>query len=368
METSGKLNFQDLAELLAQKTSVSKKEAESFLREFFTTIPESITEKEPVKVKNFGTFKLTCIQARESIDVNTGEKIEIPVHFRLGFAPAPALKELVNKPFSHFENVLLNEGISFEGVEESMSDENEDDDAQEEIPEDAPLIPVAKGLPTDEPDENIAETEVVDAVTLEESNATVDDNARPESAPPAPIVPSATDAPIRNELNGDRKKTHSKRKRKKNAKGIILSASIVLATLGVILLIAIALNKTNKNGEFFGAPSAKDERPGAITENNPAALAPTLAENETAKAVAPDTVTLTAGKTLRLIALEKFGSREFWIYLYLKNKDRIKNPDVIPVGTKLLLPDKAEYNMESGDPECVAAAKKLGEEEMKKFW
>ena len=80
------------------------------------------------------------------------------------------------------------------------------------------------------------------------------------------------------------------------------------------------------------------------------------------------TVKMIPGRTLRLIALDEFGHREFWIYIYLKNKDKIKNPDVVPVGLELVLPYEDEFDMDADNPNHVSKAKGLGDQEMKKFW
>lgn len=102
-----KLTLQDLVDLLAQKAKISKKEADAFFKELFAIITENVYENEPVKIKDFGVFKLTPVSSRESVNVNTGEKIEIPAHYRLSFQADKTLKELVNKPFASFETILL---------------------------------------------------------------------------------------------------------------------------------------------------------------------------------------------------------------------------------------------------------------------
>lgn len=118
-----RVTLANLADLLAKRANVSGTESEAFLKLLFELIKETLSGDEAVRIKDFGTFKLVPIQARESVDVNSGEKIEIPAHNRLSFFPATTLKELVNKPFSHFESILLNEGVTFEGVEEVVEDE-----------------------------------------------------------------------------------------------------------------------------------------------------------------------------------------------------------------------------------------------------
>lgn len=106
-----KLSLQDLIDALAQKTQITKKESDLFLRELFQLILERIYDNDQVKIKDFGTFKLTLINTRESVNVNTGEKIEIPSHYRLVFQPDKTLKELINLPFSKYESVILEEGV-----------------------------------------------------------------------------------------------------------------------------------------------------------------------------------------------------------------------------------------------------------------
>ena len=111
-----KLNLQDLVDLLSHKVGLPKHEVETFLKELFCFISENLSETEEIKIKDFGAFKLVPAQERGSVDVNTGEKIEIPAQRKVTFLPAAELKDLVNKPFSHFETTLLNDGVSFEDV------------------------------------------------------------------------------------------------------------------------------------------------------------------------------------------------------------------------------------------------------------
>lgn len=119
-----KIIFSDLYSEISQQCDLSVEEVELFSKELFSLVQLELSEDNPVKIKDFGTFKLTPVQARESVDVNTGEKIEIPAHKRVSFLPATKLRDLVNKPFSHFETTLLNEGFNSDGM--SFLDEDED--------------------------------------------------------------------------------------------------------------------------------------------------------------------------------------------------------------------------------------------------
>ena len=81
----------------------------------------------------------------------------------------------------------------------------------------------------------------------------------------------------------------------------------------------------------------------------------------------PETVVLSGGKTLRILAEEKFGNRDFWVYIYLKNRNKISNPNRIPAGIELVIPFPEEYNINASSAESVANAKLLGEEQLKRF-
>ena len=109
-----KLNIQDLIDLLAEKHGMSKKNADSFVKEFFQLIEEALEKDKYVKIKGLGAFKLIDVESRESVNVNTGERFEIQGHTKVSFTPEPALKDIINKPFAHFETVVLNEGTVLE--------------------------------------------------------------------------------------------------------------------------------------------------------------------------------------------------------------------------------------------------------------
>lgn len=109
-----KLNIQNLIDLFVQKQGVPPKEAEEFIKAFFSLIEEGLEQDRYVKIKKWGTFKLIDVDSRESIDVNTGERIEIQGHSKVSFTPDSSLKEIINRPFAHFETVILNENTVLE--------------------------------------------------------------------------------------------------------------------------------------------------------------------------------------------------------------------------------------------------------------
>jgi hypothetical protein len=88
-------------------------------------------------------------------------------------------------------------------------------------------------------------------------------------------------------------------------------------------------------------------------------------ENQSAEK--PVKVMLSAGKTLRQLALEHFGSKEFWVYIYLENRDRINNPNVVPANILLTLPLASKYDLNASNPSAVTKAKQLGDEVIRRF-
>lgn len=123
---SEKVTIQDIIELLAEKHSMTKKDAEIFVKGMFELIEEALATEKYVKVKGLGTFKLTEVESRESVNVNTGERIEIQGHTKISFTPDSSMKDLINKPFAHFETVILNENTKLEDTETEIEGEEED--------------------------------------------------------------------------------------------------------------------------------------------------------------------------------------------------------------------------------------------------
>lgn len=157
----------ELADMLAQKAGISKREAQQFLTDFVETIQDGVNNDKLVKIKGLGTFKVIDVDARESVNVNTGERVIIESHQKLTFTPDAAMKELVNKPFSQFETVVLNDGVEFDDEPEV-----EEPAIAEETPE-----PVVEPTPEPEPEPTIVPESEPEPVIV------------PESEPEPTIVP-----------------------------------------------------------------------------------------------------------------------------------------------------------------------------------
>lgn len=142
-----KVTLQDLAVELAKRHQLEGADAESFIKMFFTLIEDGLAADKYVKIKGLGAFKLTEVDSRESIDVNTGKRIEIQSYTKVSFTPDAAMKNLINRPFSHFEPVILNEGTTMEAMEAGLQPEEadtEDADESEATGEDIEVPEVAE--------------------------------------------------------------------------------------------------------------------------------------------------------------------------------------------------------------------------------
>ena len=143
----GKLTIQEIAKILTEKNGLEPREASRFAAEMFSVILQKLQEGDTVKVKGLGTFKIINVEARESVSVRTGERVVIDSHAKVTFTPDTIMRELVNKPFSQFETVVLNDGVEFDDIK---------DDVTEDVAEE-PLV-----------EEPVAEPIVVEPVAIEE--------------------------------------------------------------------------------------------------------------------------------------------------------------------------------------------------------
>ena len=119
----GKISIQELASILVDRKGLNKKEASAFISAAFEIIQQRLESDKIVKVKGLGTFKIIDVDDRESVNVNTGKRVLIEGHGKITFTPDSLMKELVNKPFSQFETVVLNEGVDFEDTEKETAPE-----------------------------------------------------------------------------------------------------------------------------------------------------------------------------------------------------------------------------------------------------
>ena len=208
VKTMSKISLSDLAQRLAEKSGISLQDAELFIRKMFDVANEGLQSDKLVKMKWLGTFKVMAVKDRESVDVNTGERIIIEGRDKISFTPDNILKEIVNKPFAQFETVVVNDGVDFDEIDRKFENAEEDgpvsDSTLESVP-DSENSSVESFVEQDSP----ATSGVIDFLD-EENDAPVSDEmivigekrlsqenvAEPEEKKPEESEPAATEPAV----------------------------------------------------------------------------------------------------------------------------------------------------------------------------
>lgn len=185
-----KTYVQRIAEVVARKHNLSLKDAEEFVSTMFSTIHEGLESDKLVKIKGLGTFKVVGVKARESVNVNTGERLVIEGHDKVSFTPDKVMAELVNKPFAQFETVVLNDGVDLDAIDDAQPAEPSFTEPEtieqvenfsektEALPEKKVTLPEETEAPVEPKTEEKAEepnSEILEDATKKEES-TVEDN------------------------------------------------------------------------------------------------------------------------------------------------------------------------------------------------
>ena len=376
-----KISFPDLVGLLSSKMNITKKEAETFLKEFFTVSTEVITSGEELRINGLGLFKPIWVEARGSINVQTGEPVEIPGHYKLSFIPDKVLREAVNAPFSSFSVEVLNDHVPIEDMTAVPSqdiDENNDicntenvelqdsKEIREKEEEDEPIEPAHEYIQEDKSaDEESSES----TVSSQEIEKFQEEIIQPESE-------TKVEEKVEDCYEDYLRKSAS---RKSFWWGVLSAFGIIIICLaGGIFFMGNDSPYVVKIGEYtlsLGKQSI-DSRP---MNNNPESVVlpenkDTLSEMEkdsvlkdsvisvsplAAPEVKPVIETIRSGIFLTTLARKYFGHKAFWVYIYEENKDVIKNPNQVPIGTRLTIPSASKYDIDANNRTSVENAKAL---------
>lgn len=399
-----KLNIQDLIDLLAEKYGMGKENADNFVKEFFLLIEESLDKDKYVKIKGLGTFKLIDVDSRESVNVNTGERFEIQGHTKVSFTPEPTLKDIINRPFSHFETVALNDNTVLDDTPlDNENDDDEQDTPQEIINESSNEIIVEETKATEEapivqqeqsqPETIIAsgasaeETVVIEkpeVVIKEEEEKAVEEVVDKVEEIPAQELPEvmkeeARDASTMKYFIGivvfvvvlcggavafmyypdllDQyipQPPVEKTEVAKVEKDVVIDS---LATKEIVepvkadtvtesLAVVSKPKETPKESVAQTAPkvtaSVKEQTTPAKVQKKPAAV-PFNPDSVGYTIVGTETTyTIREGETLTKVALRFYGTKALWPYIVKHNPSVIKNPDNVPFGTIIKIPKLAK--------------------------
>lgn len=437
-----RLTIQDLTDLLAAKHSMTKKDAEAFVKEFFLLIEQALENEKTVKIKGLGTFKLIDVDSRESVNVNTGERFQIKGHTKVSFSPDTNLRDTINKPFAHFETVVLNENTI---LEDTPIEDTEEEEAEEETSAQTVLNEVGEGtapLVTEEyesTDDELSEEELIqeEQITAQpsvkdsieesviiENVSTVEESIEPsshvglketstetdieekveqlkdeevpeeevaivEQEPTVPIIPSAkkeTIKPVKLEQVSQptSKKTASVKEKSPVPYLIAVIVIVLLLCGGVILFIyypdlfssssdnnaldmpPVTTQPVQPETQLSDTIEQKDtikeitpDAPKVVTPTSPVAqkegtvpakAEPQPAPRQPATSVYLDSAsykitgtktkyTIKEGETLTKVSLRFYGTKAMWPYIVKHNPKAIKNPNNVPYGTIIEIPE-----------------------------
>ena len=340
-----KLTPVDIASGLSRRASVPLRYSEDFVRSFFRAIEEGLVHDNVVKVKGFGTFKTVSVDPRESIDVNTGARIEIAGHAKVSFTPDAALRDAVNKPFLEFETVILDEATDTAAME-----------SLDEIPVAVVAEPVAE-----KPAAEITAVEKPVAEKPAAEPAPAKPAAEKPAAEPAPAKPAenkstaamvadkpaattSTTAPVAE------KKTAGAQSGKSTAHALCY---ILTALLFMLIGYIIAYYWRPVELPDFSVKESQEQVIPA--EEEPLPETPAV-EAQPAKPAIPaetrdypqveggeywivgveGTEVMRPGKTLLNFSLQYYKSKDFVNYICTMND--IKNPDIVPLDMELKMP------------------------------
>ena len=196
-----KIGINELAAVLAGKHGLEQAKAEIFVRQVFDVINDGLRNEKLAKIKGLGTFKVTSVSARKSVDVNTGEAIIIEGRDKISFTADSVMKDIVNAPFAQFETVVVNDGVDFSGIDEKYKDEMvASDEGNEETVTAEIEVSVPGGLiQTTDKEENAQNYQSQDDIVSEETSNNDEGNLQDET-PDAEEIPDADETPDAEEI------------------------------------------------------------------------------------------------------------------------------------------------------------------------
>lgn len=412
-----RLTIQDLTDLLAAKHSMTKKDAEAFVKEFFLLIEQALESENTVKIKGLGTFKLIDVDSRESVNVNTGERFQIKGHTKVSFSPDANLRDTINKPFAHFETVVLNENTVLEDT--PIEETEEEESGEEVIPTDIPESIEPQSQPKEEEKEEMSLTEIqpiVEPRSIEPQSVVVEPKTVPVEKKEIITAEEIIEQELlRENLKPESTIVRSQEGKSEMAKGaevaqtaiqptpqknipdssikekspvpylITIIILVLLLCGGVVLFIYypdLFSSSSDKNAldmppvttqpvkpevqlsDTIEQDSVKDIKPETpktsitptpVVPQKKEAVTPAKTENKVIRQQPSTSVyldsasykitgtktkyTVKEGETLTRVSLRFYGTKAMWPYIVKHNPDVIKNPNNVPYGTTIKIPE-----------------------------
>lgn len=439
-----KIDLRYLAEYIAERHGLGMADAETFVKVFFSIIEESLRNERTVRVKGLGTFSMVEVPSRESVNETTGDRFVMESYTKLSFTPDNNLREIINRPFEHFDTVLLNDGVSFDdvevvdetpaaaaeeavaavAVEEAVAAVEEtaaaeetpaavvEQPASEETPaeqpaEEAPAEQPAEEAPAEQPEDDPLQRMIAEAVEQKRKREAIvsDIYSKREETPTAPPPVAERQRRKRNYMkyvvNGmlivvfaaifgcgfmvlkmyfpeifatdNADNTVEADKMAMDFQQIVLSDTTIVTSDDTLAApepqdtaylydsaAMVAIDALENMESASKMKDSKEIKPVAVKEikAEPAKATSLSAHNKAVQAetavnntpVHPDSVTykikgtkathtLQPGETLTRVSLKYYGTKDLYPYIVKYNSDVIKNPNNVPIGTTLKIPE-----------------------------
>lgn len=350
------ITLSQLITRLAKSTEVDNNTARRFLREFFSTIEETVIAGDAVTIKDIGTFRKT------DIDLSTGKST-------IAFVPDASFFEELNRPFDMFEPVELADGVTFD----------EDEDTEEDKPH--PLIETEEVAPVMS-DYVIADMPKVEERTAEQQVIVMHD---PIIVPPKGTVPTDDDEDDEPTIKeqGVKHRFHKEEKEEEKPSRMWIWFALFLGIACLIgYFVAVWLvpmpdtdfedEEETKTEEVSDTASIKEIGIDDLSSSIEPVLTEPVNETSNKTEVASNTSTANLSNSpepvydtveISLIKLAKkhFGVADYWVFIFDANRDKIKNPNAIRPGTKVLIPDRSELPGQDASETAAIAKKKSAE-------
>ena len=443
-----KITNTNILSTFRKQLGISKTDEVAFVEAFQSTFEEALLRDKMLKISGLGTFKLIPVESRKSVNVNTGEEIEIAGHYKLTFTPDLALKDKVNEPLAHLETMELDannddssevivEQLHVSPIKEAESIElpQSQDDPLQKLTEQALEL---KDILADIQGFGVATQDLVEEETIVEEKAeeiivapevineeqeldTKEVVVAPQEAPkheepkqeapqtPVVATPIVEPSPkpqestsvvakdIVNAINQEDNKSANKR----SSAWIWVAVILFLGVIGLLVY---------QNLDFFSQPIIEEvdvlvvadvePQPEQIITQPEDSILASIIETDTVAELEPqtptdtivvdktsplyseqfsdifnykreytefiDTVTLNEGSRLTWISLKQYGHKDYWVYIYEANRDIVKNPNAIAIGTRLRIPQLAPELIDTTNPETIEYARYLHDVYVKK--
>ena len=417
-----KITIVDLRKAIAKQTEIEEAQVNAFLNQLIATIKDGLRKDKLVKISGLGTFKLQWVEPRKSVNISTGESIVIEGYQKLSFTPEQSVKERINEPYADLAPVILDEqGNAIEGQMPKADPMQKFDEQALEIKDiladlGADLTqeePAATETKVDEPivesneESAIEETaaEIVETPTVETPEVEVPKAEEPKVETPEVEVPKVeepeVETPKAAEVSSEKKSKEEKKE--KPFRGWLVAIITVLSL--IILLFICGLFLQNKIEEWADMLNGKigveetmldyeDYSSDAVSStantvvlsndsaNTEAVTDSATAENGDSSALAEDSKplpktdfykeriytefigfeTVREGSRLTWIAKKFYDNKELWVFIYEANRDKIKNPSTVTVGTQLKIPALPDELSDPNNMKAQHLIKKLQEQ------